>query len=82
MMLLYFEFEEKRRKADVMWPKGEGNIVVHVTDRELAKKLPTDLYFEVDAGNKVVFTIEDPANKRLLELQNVLGRRLQELVNR
>lgn len=81
-MLLYFEFEDKRRKADVVWPKNEGNIVVHVADKELAKNLPTDLYFEVDVSNKVVFTIEDPANKRLLELQSVLGRRLQELVNR
>lgn len=81
-MLLYFEFEEKRRKADVIWPQNKGNIVVHVTDKELAKDLPTDLYYEVEEGNKVVFTIEDPANKRLLELQNVLSRRLQELANR
>lgn len=81
-MLLYFEFEEKRRKADVIWPKNKGNIIVHVNDKELAKDLPTDLYYEVDEGNKVVFTIEDSENKRLLELQNVLGRRLQELVNR
>lgn len=81
-MMLYFEFEEKRRKADVMWPKNEGNIIVHVTDKELAKDLPTDLYFEVKGGNKVVFIVEDAANKRLLELQNVITRRLQELVNR
>jgi hypothetical protein len=81
-MLLYFEFEEKRRKADVTWPKTQGNIVVHVADKELAKDLPTDLYFEVEEGRKVVYTIEDVANKRLVELQNVISRRLQEFVNK
>lgn len=81
-MLLYFEFEDKRRKADVTWPRGGGNIVVNVNDKELAKDLPTDLYFEVKRGNKVEFTIEDAENKRLVELQSVLGRRLQELANR
>lgn len=81
-MLLYFEFEEKRRKAELVWPKNEENMIVHLTDKELVKNFPADLYFEVDKRNKVVFTIEDTANKRLLELQNVLTRRLQELVNR
>jgi hypothetical protein len=81
-MLLYFEFEEKRRKADVIWPKDKGDIVVHITDKELARDLPTDLYYEMEEGNKVVFTIEDIADKRLLELQNVLARRLQELAKR
>ncbi|MCW3111861.1 MAG: hypothetical protein JWR18_257 [Segetibacter sp.] len=80
-MLLYFEFEDKRRKADVTWPRNGGNIIVHVTDRELAKDLPTDLYYEVRRGNKLEFTVEDSENERLLELQTVLGRRLQELVN-
>jgi hypothetical protein len=82
VMMLYFEFEEKRRKAEVEWPKNNANIVVHVNDMELAKDLPTDLYFEVRNGNKIVFTIEDSSNERLLELQNILGRRLQELVNK
>lgn len=81
-MLLYFEFEEKRRKADVEWSKNRENIVVHVNDKELAKDLPTDLYYEVRNGNKVVFTIEDSSNERLSELQNVIGRRLQELENK
>jgi hypothetical protein len=81
-MLLYFEFEEKRRKADVESPKNKENIVVHITDKELTKDLPTDLYYEVRNENKVVFTIEDSSNERLSELQNVIGRRLQELVNR
>jgi hypothetical protein len=81
-MLLYFEYEEKRRKAEVAWPKNHGDIVVHVTDKELAKEFPTDLHFEIESGNRVVFTAEDIANKRLLELQNVISRRLQELVKR
>ena len=79
-MLLYFEFEEKRRKADVIWPKNNGDIVVHITDKELARGLPTDLYYEIDKENKLSFTIEDPENKRMTELQNVLGKRLQELI--
>jgi hypothetical protein len=79
-MLMYFEYEEKRRKAEVVWPKNKGNIVVHIADKELAKDFPTDLYFEVERGNKVVFTVEDSANRRLLELQSVISRRLQELV--
>ncbi|MCW3080202.1 hypothetical protein [Segetibacter sp.] len=81
-MLLYFEFEDKRRKADVEWPRNKGNIVVHINDREIAAHLPTDLYYEVEDGNKVVFTIEDSSNKRLSALQSVLGKRLQELVNK
>lgn len=80
--MLYFEFEEKRRKAEVLWPESEGNVVVHVTDKELSKYLPADLLFEVDSGNKIKFIEEDPSNKRLLALQNVLARRLQELANR
>jgi len=60
-------------------PKSEGNIIVHLTDRALSRDFPTDLYFEIKQGNKVTFIIEDPGNKRLLELQNVIGRRLQEL---
>lgn len=81
-MLLYFEFEEKRRKADVTWPKAGGCIVVHITDKELAEDLPTDLFYEMSSENKIDFTIEDRENKRLLELQRVIGRRLQELANR
>jgi hypothetical protein len=81
-MLLYFEYEEKRRKADVVWPKTDGNIAVHIADSDLAREFPTDLSFELERGNKVVFTAEDASNKRLLELQNIIGRRLQELVRR
>ena len=78
-MLLYFEFEEKRRKADVVWPKGNGDIIVHITDKEITNDLPADLYYEIDNANKVVFTIEDIANKRLIELQNTIARKLQEI---
>jgi len=81
-MLLYFEYEEKRRKADVLWPKNDGNIVVHLSDKDLAKEFPTDLYFEIEQGNKVVYTAEDASNMRLLELQNIISRKLQELVRR
>jgi hypothetical protein len=79
-MLLYFEFEERRRKADVKWPKDDEAIVVHINDNEIAADLPVDLIFDVDAG-KVIFNIEDMHNKRLLDLQKVLSRRLQEFVN-
>jgi hypothetical protein len=81
-MLVYFEFEDKRRKANVHWPRNGQNIVVHITDPELAKDLPTDLYYEMEDTNKVTFIIEDQDNKRLLELQNVLKRRLQEFANK
>ncbi|HEX8462740.1 MAG TPA: hypothetical protein VF623_14990 [Segetibacter sp.] len=78
-MLLYFEFEEKRRKADVTWPKKGRDIVVHITDNEIAKQLPTDLYYEMEDDNKIVFTVEDPANKRLVELQTTIKKRLQDI---
>ena len=81
-MLLYFEFEEKRRKADVTWPKNNDTIIVHVTDRELIKEMPSDLYFEIKGGSKITFVEEDPANKRLSQLQKMIGRRLQELQNK
>ncbi len=80
-MLLYFEFEEKRHKADVTWPKKDENIVVQINDSELSKHFPTDFYFETNKG-KVSFIIEDKDNKRLLELQTIISRRLQEFVNK
>ncbi len=81
-MILYFEFEEKRRKAEVMWPKNDEDIVVHITDPEIAEDLPTDLFFEIKRGNSVTYTMENPDNKRLVELQNVIMRRLQELAKK
>ncbi len=81
-MLLYLEFEERRLKAEVTWPKNGGTITVHITDRELVNELPPDLLFDIEPGNKVAYTIEDSNDKRLIELQNVISRRLQELVNK
>jgi hypothetical protein len=80
-MILYFEFEDRRVKADVKWPKDDESIAVHITDKQLANALPPDLLFDVEAS-RVIFTIEDPANKRLIELQSVIARRLQEFVNK
>jgi len=80
-MILYFEFEEKRRKADVKWPKDDEPIAVHLNDRELAKTLPTDLLYDVE-NRRVVFQIEDRDNKRLTELQEIIARRLQEFVQK
>jgi hypothetical protein len=80
-MILYFEFDERRRKADVKWPKHDEPIAVHINDKELAKDLPTDLLFDVEQ-KKVIFTTEDAGNKRLTELQNVIARRLQEFVTK
>ncbi|MDB5245881.1 MAG: hypothetical protein JWQ40_275 [Segetibacter sp.] len=79
-MILYFEFEEKRRKAEVTWPRNDENIIVHITDPDIAKDLPTDLFFEIEKGYNVTYTIENPDNKRLLDLQTVIRRRLQESV--
>jgi hypothetical protein len=80
-MILYFEFDNRRRKADVKWPQHDEPIAVHINDKELAKEFPTDLLFDVEQ-RKVVFTTEDIHNKKLTELQNVLARRLQEFVQK
>lgn len=78
-MMIYFEFEDRRYKADVTWPKERGSIVVHLLDSTLTRVFPPDLFFEIDIRNKVVFTAENPDNKRLISLQDVIKRRLQEL---
>lgn len=80
-MNLYFEFEGRRRKAEVTWPVKGGNIVVNLTDLEMVKRFPPDLIFELSAQNKVTYILESQDNKKLIELQNVLGKKLQELVN-
>lgn len=79
-MILYFEYDNRRVKANVDWPKNDEPIAVHITDPAMVREFPTDLFFDVGDGRKVVFTIEDKDNKRLLELQSVLARRLQEFV--
>lgn len=81
-MLLYFEFEDKRRRADVTWPKSGETIVVHLNEKELINDFPSDLYFTVEDNRKVEFAIEDSSNERLLDLQNVIRRRLQEFTNK
>ena len=78
-MLLYFDFEDKRRKADLVWPNGDEAIVVHIADNGLTGNFPNDLYFRIDDKGKVCYDIEDKANLRLLDLQNCLRRRIQEL---
>ncbi len=81
-MLLYFEFEGRRVVADVEWPKGDDPIVVHLTDAKMVKEFPTDLNFEIKGSRKVSYILEDKDNKRLTELQDVIGRRLQEFVTK
>jgi hypothetical protein len=81
-MTLYFEFEQRRVKAEVDWPKDKGAISVHLTDPELSAELAPDLLFDITAGNKVSYTIESRDDKRLIELQSVISRRLQEFVNK
>ena len=81
-MLFYFEFESRRHKADVALPKSNENIVVHLTEKEMADSFPHDLFFTVDNYGKVDFEVEDKDNERLLDLQNSLRRRLQEFVNK
>jgi hypothetical protein len=80
-MTLYFEFEEQRRKAEVNWPHDRGSIDVQLTDYELIKKFPVDLIFDVNGRNKVSYTIENPDNKKLVQLQKIICKRLQEFAN-
>lgn len=82
LMLLYFEFEGRRVTADVAWPKGDDPIVVHLADPQMVREFPTDLNFEVKGSRKVSYILEDKDNKRLTELQDVIGRRLQEFVTK
>jgi hypothetical protein len=79
--MLYFEFEGRRLNAEVTWPKGDdGTITVLVTDARIARELPTDLFFDMNDGNRISYTIESPDNRRLTELQRVISRRLEDIV--
>ncbi len=78
-MLLYFEFEDQRRRAEVTWPGRDENIMVHILEQDLAAEFPTDLYYTFDDNNRITFTIEDIADKRFIELQTVIKRRLDEV---
>lgn len=80
-MTLYFDFEERRRMAEVTWPQHSGSIHVELTDKELLQNLPPDLIFNINNRNKVSFVEESPDNKRLIQLQKAISRRLQELAN-
>lgn len=80
-MTLYFDFEEQRRTAEVTWPEHTGSIQVVLTDKELIKKLPEDLIFDINKRNKISFIEENPDNKRLIRLQKVISRKLQEFAN-
>lgn len=66
----------------MIWPKGDDTIVVNLTDKRLANEMPADLFFEIGDRRQIEFTIEDRHNKRLIELQDVIARRLQEFVNK
>jgi len=66
--------------AEVNWPKNAETIQVLLTDKRLIKDFPADLLFD-KRGNKITYTIENPDNKRLAELQRVLSKRLQEFAN-
>jgi hypothetical protein len=81
-MLLYFEFEERRVQADVKWPEDDEPIEVHVLDKQIAEDFPTDLFFDVEDGKQVTFIIEDKDNERLIDLQTIISRRLQEFVTK
>ncbi len=80
-MILYFDFEDKRRTAEVTWPDHTGSIQVTLTDKELTEKLPFDLLFDMNRKNKVSFIEENPEHKRLIQLQKIISRRLQEFAN-
>lgn len=80
-MILYFEFEDKKRKAEVQWPNEAGTVNVELTDYELTAKLPVDLIFDINKRNRVSYTAENPDNKRLNQLQKIICKRLQESAN-
>ena len=80
-MTLYYDFEGKRMNAEVYWPKNASTIQVQLTDNRLTKDLPDDLLFDINRINKISYMVENPANRRLTELQKVLAKRLQEFAN-
>lgn len=80
-MTLYYDFEGKRMNAEVYWPKNASTIQVQLTDNRLTRDLPDDLLFDINRINKISYMVENPANRRLTELQKVLAKRLQEFAN-
>jgi uncharacterized protein (DUF779 family) len=81
-MILYFEFDERTVNAEVQWSKDLRTISVHITDPRLNNEMPSDLLFDILKGNQISFIVENPDNKRLVHLQKVISRRLQEFVNK
>jgi hypothetical protein len=80
-MTIYFDFDERRRTAEVSWPENARSINVTLTDKELLKKFPADLIFDLRSKNKISFIEENPDHKKLIQLQKAIGRKLQELAN-
>ena len=78
-MILYFDFEGIRMNADVDWPEDANTIYVTLTDKRLIRDFPPDLIYDLSRSNKITFHLENPSNKRLTELQKIIGRRLQEI---
>jgi|GEM_PF-1941389 len=77
-MTFYYDFEDRRLHAEVYWPANARTIQVELTDSRLIKEFPGDLIFDIKCGRKISYTLENPANKRLSELQRIIGKRLQE----
>lgn len=80
-MTFYYDFEGRRMHAKVYWPVNARSIQVELTDSRLNKEFPSDLIFEMQRGRRISYTIESRDNKRLSELQRVIGKRLQEFAN-
>jgi hypothetical protein len=80
-MILYYDFEGKRMNAEVYWPKNARTVQVQLTDKRLTRDFPEDLLFDISRTNKITYMVENTGNKRLTELQKVLGKRLQEFAN-
>ena len=80
-MTFYYDFEDRRMHAKVYWPSKGSTIQVELSDSNLIKEFPSDLIFEMKRGRKIAYTLESLDNKRLSELQRIIGKRLQEFAN-
>lgn len=78
-MLIYFDFEGIRMNADVDWPEDATSITVNLTDPRLVREFPPDLLYDLNNGTRVTYYAENPRNRRLVELQKVIAKRLQEI---
>ncbi|MEO7310552.1 MAG: hypothetical protein ABIX01_09150 [Chitinophagaceae bacterium] len=80
-MTFYYDFEDRRLHAKVYWPTRGTTISVELVDTRQIREFPSDLIFELKRGRKISYTLESKDNKRLSELQRIIGKRLQEFVN-